>query len=149
VVINPTTKGDELAQSFVATATESITTVHVKLARQGSPDSTIYVSIRGDAAGSPAPSDVSDPLGTHAAATLSTTATLVGFTLSPAADLVDGDTFWLVVRADYAASDVDNVVWVGSSTNVYSDGAAKQENLAGNAFLSISGFLDFIFEVGC
>lgn len=145
----------KIAQSFQITGTEPLQTetISLYLQKRGSVDeeATLTLTVVADTSNAP---DESNVVGTatREVSTLPDTAGLVTFTFSTALTLQISTTYWLVLSADYAASNSNLVDWMGhdGSSSGYSDGKAayKDQDITWGD-TKIGAFRDLAFGIDC
>jgi hypothetical protein len=137
-----TSGAEDSAQSFVPSATDSITQIAVYIKKSGSP-SDLTVRISPDASG--APDVTSIATGTILASTITTSYGWNTVVLSSTGSLTSGTTYWLVL--DGATSSSNYYIW-GASTSAYSGGLAKTGVYGGTSWNNTSpSGLDAYFKV--
>lgn len=147
-LLNNTGLGDSAAQSFKLDEDSTFSKVNVRLSKTGSPTGNVLVSVQeDDSLNAPDGVAIDTSVGTLDVADI-TSEQAYTITLSSALTLTGGTKYWLVVKGDYANSGTDLVNWIGTTTDAYSDGQAKQLS-SGGSYVSSGTVLDMTFGVDC
>lgn len=114
----------KLTQSVVPALSGTVPFVDLQLNRDNAVSGRIWVTLEADAAGSPSgtPLATSDKL---EAGNIADANQWLRFVFRTPAAVVASTTYWLVLQADYTASDTVVIAWQVDSSNPYAAGAFK------------------------
>jgi len=151
LAINDNTVYKQLAQTFVAASTTSISTVQVYLFKDGTlaDAETVTAEIWSNNATTSQPSALQGS-GSVTANKITANGSFVSITIS-ATNLTRTQTYWLVLRTSYAQSAVNLIKWARTSgtTDVLTNGQAYYINFNGGATYQTTGAnQDFAFRIG-
>jgi len=140
---------DELAQSFEMPTSETVSKVHLKLSKLGSPTENIVVTVETDLAGAPSGVLVNGLATKTMDVEDVADGAWVTFEFASSFSLTKNTTYWIVLRGTYPASSVNLIRWDGESTNEYEDGQALVETTLPDNWQADATARDFFFRVGC
>lgn len=129
-----------LAQSFQASGSIAGSRLDLLISKTGSP-TQVQVQIRTDNAGAPSSTVVSNSTIVVPGTNVNVLTSYVAFNLPGAVILSAATTYWIVVQATGAVSDINNgFYWKGSNTNPYAGGNASRSVNAGSTWVADTSY---------
>jgi hypothetical protein len=153
---NSSQSTDTLIQSFSNGTATTISSVSLKLRKDGSPAGSVSIAIQGNTGSLPDGVEVTNASTSVALSTLTSgVAGFVKFSFTTAASLTASTVYWIVISATYPQNSTDYVSWYANTGNPYASGEAKvkttQVGALNGTFISFGGSTstDMVFKVGC
>jgi len=151
VSINDNATFKQLAQTFISSGNQTISSIQAYLYKVGSPNTTdtITAEIWSNNTGTNQPGSLLST-GSVQISQISTAGSYVSITIA-SVNLTKSTSYWLVLRASYAGNASNLVAWAETSgtTDVATDGQAYYVNYVGGAsYQTVGANRDFTYRIG-